>query len=384
MVPGVLGAQLFAKLNKTSSPHFYCATVADWYNVWLNLEEFFPGEVTCWVDNMKMHYNATTHQVYNTPGVKIESPNFGSTASFEYLDTSEWSHWSSFGSSYFAELVKSLLDVGYQHGVDLVGAPFDWRIAPKQNVELFKNMTKLVESTYARNNNTKVALLAHSMGNLFIYHLLQQHPQAWKDKYIDSFASINAPWLGSVKSVKALISGDADGHDWILPRLEFREVSRTFSSLAFMLPRPDMWPKDKQTVVIESFLDEGQNYTVNDYEALFKQVGCEDCYSMWKDNWRTLGDLKPPNVTVHCIYSSGMLTSETLVYNKYFPDVSPSFMNGDGDGTVNIFSNSYCLQWGKQQSQPVYDFQLPGNSHVGVLMNKTLHSYVKSKVLANN
>ena len=48
----------------------------------------------------RLHYDPATHKVYNTPGVQIKAPNFGSTEAFEYLDTSEWSHWSTFGKCF--------------------------------------------------------------------------------------------------------------------------------------------------------------------------------------------------------------------------------------------------------------------------------------------
>ena len=117
-------------------------------------------------------------------------------------------------------------------------------------------------------------------------------------------------------AISIVVVGDADGHDWILPRLQFREVSRTFSSLPFMLPRPDLWPADKQTVVIETFLTGGQNFTVHEYKALFKQVECGDCYNMWKDNWDTLGDVSAPGIPVHCVYSNGVPTTEVRYYDR--------------------------------------------------------------------
>ena len=92
----------------------------------------------------------------------------------------------------------------------------------------------------------------------------------------------------------------------MLPRLKIREVVRTASAFAFLLPRPDLWPKNKQLLVVTF----KRNYTVNDYQALFERIGCKWCYDMWKDNKMTLGTIAAPSVPVHCIYGSQLPTTE--------------------------------------------------------------------------
>ena len=52
-----------------------------------------------------------------------------------------------------------------------------------------------------------MVLIGHSLGCLFTYYFLQTQSQAWKDKYIDSYVSISGPYIGAVKSLKAIISG---------------------------------------------------------------------------------------------------------------------------------------------------------------------------------
>nr|CAB3264916.1 group XV phospholipase A2-like [Phallusia mammillata] len=375
MVPGVLGTQLKAKLDKTSVPHILCAKHTDWYSLWLNLEQFLPEIVDCWVDNIRMIYDNKTRQVQNNEGVQTRVPKFGSTEGFEYLDTDKYA----VGSVYFEPLVSHLVNTwGYTRGKDIYGAPFDWRLAPAQHKTFINNLTALVETAYYNNNNQKVVVLGHSMGNMFIYYWLKRQPMSWKNKFIDNFVSICGPYLGSVKALKAVTSGETEGHDWVLPRLKLRDAVRTAPAFPFMFPRPDLWPKNKQTVVVTF----QRNYTVDDYESLFKRIGCEWCYELWKDNGLALGSLQAPSVPVHCIYSSQVPTAETLIYDEdLFPDDSPSLVDGSGDGTVNVWSGSACLKWRQSQTQPVYNFEMPGNSHVKILWNSTLHSYLKNVVL---
>ncbi|XP_076819987.1 lysosomal phospholipase A and acyltransferase-like [Clavelina lepadiformis] len=375
MVPGVLGSQLEGKLDKQNVPYYFCEKKSDWYSLWLNLEQLLPLVVDCWVDNIKMVYNNVTRKVKDSPGVNTRVPHFGTTTAFDYLDQDKYA----VGSPYFSPLVDYMTcNLGYRKKKDLFGAPYDWRIAPYQHGDFFKNLTSLIEKAYYSNNNQKVVILGHSMGNMFIYYMLQRKSPAWKDKFVDSFVSISSPYLGSVKAVKALTSGETEGHDWALPVLKLRNVVRTASAFAFMLPRPDLWPENKKTIVVTL----GKNYTVHDYKELFERIDCEWCWDMWKDNGMALGSLSAPSVPVHCIYSSQTPTAETLIYDEViFPDDSPSLVDGSGDGTVNVWSGSACLKWKDEQKQPVHKVELPGNTHVQILWNSTLHYYLKGVVL---
>lgn len=71
----------------------------------------------------------------------------------------------------------------------------------------YSQLTKLVEDTYTINNNSKVVLLGHSLGNLVLLYFLNQKTQEWKDKFIGSFVTLSAPWGGSVKTIKMQASG---------------------------------------------------------------------------------------------------------------------------------------------------------------------------------
>ncbi|XP_002129305.2 lysosomal phospholipase A and acyltransferase-like [Ciona intestinalis] len=375
MIPGVLGSQLEAKLNKPDVVSILCSKNSDWFSLWLNLDGLLPFLVDCWVDNIKMLYNNETKQVRNNYGVQTRVPRFGSTYAFEYLDKDKYA----IGSLYFAPLVDHMTcNLGYTKQKDLFGAPFDWRLSPLQHKIYFKKLGTLIETAYYNNNNTKVVVMGHSMGNMFMYYYLKQKTQAWKDKFIDSFVSISSPYFGSVKSLKALLSGETEGHDWVLPKLKLRNAVRTAPAFTFVLPNPDLWPHNKDTIVVTI----KQNFTVFQYKDLFKRIGCEGCWDLWKENGKAIGKFTPPKVPVHCVYSSLVPTPEVLMYDEdLFPDQSPSMVDGDGDGTVNKFSGSACLKWKTMQTQPIYDVPMPGNKHVQILGNKTLHNYLNHVVL---
>lgn len=74
--------------------------------------------------------------------------------------------------------------------------------------QFYYNLTTLIESTFARNNNTPVVIVGHSMGNPVMLYYFNQKPQVWKDKYIQSFVSLAGVWGGAVKPVRLICSGN--------------------------------------------------------------------------------------------------------------------------------------------------------------------------------
>lgn len=120
------------------------------------------------------------------------------------------------------------------------------------------------------------------------------------------------------------------------------------------------------------------NYTVLDYQRLFSDIGFDDGWLMRQDTEPLLFDLAPPAVAVHCLYGSGVPTSEAFQYSGKFPDVEPTVVWGDGDGTVNLQSAVQCKRWVGRQRQAVTLHELPGNEHVNMLLNFTTVSYIKN------
>lgn len=53
-----------------------------------------------------------------------------------------------------------------------------------------------------------VFLIGHSLGSLHVLHFLLHQTQSWKDRFIDGFISLGAPWGGSIKPMRVLASGE--------------------------------------------------------------------------------------------------------------------------------------------------------------------------------
>lgn len=127
-MPGDGGSQIFAKLDKPEVVHYFCDRKTDnYFNLWLNLALLVPFVIDCWVDNMKLTYDNSTRKTYNSPGVDIQIPGFGNTTTVEYVDPSQVAV-----TGYYNVLVNAFVAAGYERGVNIRGAPYDFRKSPSE------------------------------------------------------------------------------------------------------------------------------------------------------------------------------------------------------------------------------------------------------------
>lgn len=60
-VPGCLGNQLEAKLDKPSVVNWMCyRKTEDFFTIWLDLNMFLPLGVDCWIDNTRLYAHTGT------------------------------------------------------------------------------------------------------------------------------------------------------------------------------------------------------------------------------------------------------------------------------------------------------------------------------------
>ena len=105
LVPGDGGSQIEARLNKSSTKHWWCSKSSDWYDLWLNINQMITFEVQCWSENVALHYDPATRTTSDAPGVETRIPGFGnSSLSVEWIDKSMRGF-----STYFSEIVTRIL-----------------------------------------------------------------------------------------------------------------------------------------------------------------------------------------------------------------------------------------------------------------------------------
>ena len=75
----------------------------------------------------RLHFDSTTGEYFNAPGVETRVPGFGNTTSVENLDPTAKLESK---TAYFDLMVQRFVDLGYTRGKDIGAAPFDWRMGP--------------------------------------------------------------------------------------------------------------------------------------------------------------------------------------------------------------------------------------------------------------
>ena len=216
-------------------------------------------------------------------------------------------------------------------------------------------------------------MIGHSLGAPVSLHFLTATvDQAWKDKYIHAYATIGGAWAGATKSLGMIITGltsfDTDnGLVIILEKFINAIVGpmfRSFESVFWMLPRASVVGAD--TVVVTTHEKE---YTANDYEELFKDIGYPEGYKRFQGIERYNVDWPAPNVPTYCFYGLGIDTASAIVYGEGdFPEKGPVSLYGDGDGTVYRLSLEVCKRWGNGNNggYPFTARVLPNAEHVSI------------------
>ena len=208
-------------------------------------------------------------------------------------------------------------------------------------------LKQLVEEMYEQNNNTKVTIAAHSLGGpVSLYFLTSVVSQEWKDTYIDSYIPLAAAWSGGNVGLPILLTGPVsdDSLESLLGVSDLRFLYRTYASPYFLLPRVSVW--DDTILVVTPT----RNYTANDYQQLFTDVGYSQGFTQLNDILSNIDEEFPaPNVPTYCFYGLGVPTPMSFIYGNGFPIdngiTRPTIVNGDGDNAVNRRGLEVCLQW---------------------------------------
>lgn len=205
------------------------------------LHQEYKNAVECksrWVRHMRLQDDMKTEK----EGIEVR-PIQG-CAGVDYLSAGALTESLTYVFGPVLDLLKSK---GYEEGINLDAAPYDWRLPPEmlqKRDKYFTNTMEKITNLYRKSNNTPVIILCHSMGcktshylfNFVRYHLGESDGQKWLDKYIQMYVPVGAPHVGAPKSVRAVIDGDKMGLDAFIDDDEGLIFGRSLGSSPWLFP----------------------------------------------------------------------------------------------------------------------------------------------------
>jgi len=378
LVNGLTGSILRGKLEGVKPEHAWCKTKKDWHRMWLNVAEILPLEKDCLLHNLELQYNVTTKTYANTTGVEVDGGvDFGGVGGLSILDPGLFVLKGLTG--YYNTLIEKLEAAKYKVGVDLHGAPYDWRLAGDGHTlpgQYYSKLRSLIEATVVRNNGTAAFLIGHSLGCPTTLYFLSLQSTAWLSKHVAGFIALAGVWGGSTKMVLSIVSGDNFGAP--VPDDYLRRVQRSAASGAWMLPEPATFDPALPIVRTTS-----RNYTSADMLALFADLGLSQTaaiYNKLHDDKVALDQLPRPQVPTTVIWGHGVKTSEAYVYDK---PLAPGFVGapahmeyGDGDGVVNLVSSLEPLRRWPKAGPPVTFHNFSGLAHFDAVKDDNVRQLI--------
>lgn len=272
-------------------------------------------------------------------------------------------------TAYMASLVESLEQLGYIDGHNLFGAPYDFRYGlaaeghpSSVGTQFLHDLKHLIENASSSNGGKPVIILSHSLGGLFVLHLLNRTEPSWRNKFIKHFVALSAPWGGTVQEMLTFASGYTLGVPLVDPLL-VRGEQRSSESNQWLLPSPELFGR-KPLVIVQN-----RTYSAFDMPEFLEDIGFQEGVYPYRARILPLIErLITPEVPVTCIIGSGIKTPETLFYGRGGFDKQPEVVYGDGDGTVNMVS-LLALEslWSNVTRQPLKVIKIPHVSHASIL-----------------
>lgn len=282
LLPGLVSSRLIAWKHKSCrGPDINIQDI-----VWLNLQkmmETLTYDHHCWIDCMKLGRNSS-----DPPDCKLRADEGLSAVG----ELSPGNIYTPPATSIFTQLIRMLAyELGYDSN-NIIGAPYDWRIAPMQlqQRDLFFTTLKLRIETAVKRHRRPAIVIAHSMGNsIFLYFCdwlkYEDKPsigaEKWLRKHIWGYIAYAAPLLGAPGAIKSVLSGHTFG--LTVTEAQARELELTFSSTHFMNPRSSQPNSNNFThdynepiVMIKSSTGVSQvSFGIDDIEngEIFKWVG---------------------------------------------------------------------------------------------------------------
>lgn len=246
----------------------------------------------------------------------------------------------------FNRLILDLRSNGYVDKQSLFGAPYDFRrITGKQYSWIYyKALKKLIEHA-VKSNGKKAIILSHSLGcstfKIFLSGYLPQmlgeeNAQKWKDEYLQIWMPIGAPFGGSPKSLKIIISGDHMGMGQLCIGQEcnfwYQKLQKNISGVIWMVPTEEIF-HGVDVLARSPFIIPGKK---SDLKRLYETVNAMNASSSINDMPPAALMLRPPLVKVLAINGSSADTAMNFEYEDiHDTSITPN------DGPIRTYTESF-------------------------------------------
>ena len=374
LVPG----SFRSRLTVTSSPGYNfqsCPRNLRDHPFWLKFSSFLPWRLKCTVNWLTLDYDEENGLITDQRNLTISTVDFGG------LRGIRGTGFDVFGKSvatYFEKIINILEGFGYEKGVNLFGAPYDWRLGIDQPDEFWRNMTNIVEEAYRMNSNTKVKFLTHSFGAIIIHKFLSdKSKEEWRRKYIDS-AVFSAPsFSGAGQSFITLYQQRFPGVPFYRND-QLTEMLSSLGSLHVHLPNFAVYknatifitPDDKEILAPDAVKFLAEHGRLN-----------EKHLKMGTRNFQYASEFpKTLDVPVRMLYNSGIKTAFGLKVKDWNSDGQVIYRDGDGvvmsegvDMVCDVWKKAgadvTCINLNSTKISDRHPFLILLSKHVDVLMN---------------
>ncbi|KAL7718004.1 1-O-acylceramide synthase [Entamoeba marina] len=368
LMHGLLSSSLMIEGDITGELPDECPRTFGPYQIWLNTADIFPfNHTACFLKYITPEWSEAKQSLENIEGANLYYPNYPSVDGIASLAPEEETIAHTV-LRVWHKMISQLERIGYKNGVDLFAPGYDWRYADLKRNDWISQTSELVK-TAVENSGHKAVFVTHSYGGVMMLEALELFGKDFCDTYIEKVIAISAPYLGAVKMLKSLLSGENEGVP--MDPLIFRSFVQGMESTFQLLPNENYWDG-----VIMKY--QGVEYKGSDMKEILKLVElnlnyAEQIYgeSLQRYNYNYV----PNNVSLHCLYSGGIETQTYLEYGESFEE-EPTITYGDGDGSVN--SNS--LQWCLKSGFSVTSKYIGKVEHMDMVKNTDVIDYVKGQV----
>jgi lecithin-cholesterol acyltransferase len=339
ILPPLYGTNLFVNFSHADL-HWYCPESATNELFWISPRYIVPPEHNCLLQLLTVFWNNATNDYSDRPNTTVFTERFGETDTIRCVDSGFFGY--HFIES-FASLIATFRSHGWQAGVDLFAAPYDWRLAPTGLGRFWGDLQGLIERASSLNGGAKVTLFGFSCGGFTTQRFLADHVTVtWKRAHLDR-AVFLAPSFGG--------TGDSFYALWlkrlpILPWLPSQDLSEMVESLPVVISHLPNEHIFGDTDIIRSPFDD--TYTAADLpKLLLDNAKVRPRNLPIFERARKTAGLVPsgPDIPTCVVYNSGVQTSFRWHFKKGW-DRAPTPVKADGDGTILAKSLEWaCRNW---------------------------------------